>query len=59
MHADIGTSADDLCKVVVQWALSDVTVDTIGSCGVITHAKHSVYGWVYSGVFSEGLMRLP
>ena len=35
------------------------SVYTVGSCGVITHAKHSVYGWVYSGVFSEWIMRLP
>lgn len=51
---------DSLCKspllntvAVEQWALSDVTVYMVRSCGMITHTKHSVYGWVYSGVFSR------
>ena len=52
-----GTSADDLCTVVIRWALSDVTVYTVGSCGVTVMLCE--YGWVYSGVFSEWIMRLP
>ena len=37
-----GTSAGDLCKVVVRQVLRDVTVYTVGSCGVITHTTQCI-----------------
>ena len=37
-----GTSADDLCTVVVRCALSDVTVYTVGWCGVSTQKAQCI-----------------
>ena len=44
-----------MCTVAVRCD----SVYTGVSCGVIARTTHRVYGWVYSAVFSEQLMRLP
>ena len=59
-HAVSGTSADDLCTVVVRRVFSDAPVYTGGSCGVITHTLRTVYtdGFTTAS-FSKWIMQLP
>ena len=57
-HADIGTSADDLCTVSCTVGVERCdSVYTVGSCGLVVRCDYTRYALVYTGGFTAATFR--